>query len=488
MESSFNTNRLFGEMLAHFLKYYKRRKKAKIVNVGGSRSGKTFDTAFLLMYLADRYKIIIKEDGNGTFSNVLSEEGSERLIIDVYRNELKKTRKTFDDFVTCISLMGIGDRVRVSSSNSDKPTITFPNGNVISFYGLPDDGKIMEASKSHIVYFNEALEIPSQRVISNICMRCEMMIIYDANPRETTHWLFDLGENDNDCLYTHTTYKDNKFLPQTLIDGIEELCPYDLSQYVLDEKTNTWHWTADENHRLPNEKNIKGKTANRRLWLIYGEGERCAREGAAFEQINWIADIPSDIQVDGVCYGLDFGFRVHESALVRCVVSGKSIYIKPLIYRSYDTPEKLYGALEPIMEEEEKWICGLSEFKKERPEITICCESQDNFEGKHFVGLLRSQSAWRGHENWDFGKVSKRPKYKQDLISNVNRFDFNVVDTPETKVEFLNYVFEEKNGEITSVLHGTRGRNDHDHIIDASLYAFWLMLRYYEMEKTEFDN
>jgi hypothetical protein len=42
----------------------------------------------------------------------------------------------------------------------------------------------------------------------------------------------------------------------------------------------------------------------------------------------------------------------------------------------------------------------------------------------------------------------------------------------------LNYVFEERNGEITSKLHGTRGRNDHDHYIDSVLYACWLMLRY----------
>jgi PBSX family phage terminase large subunit len=474
---AFETNELFGKMLKYFIDNYRVRKKAEIVNVGGTRSGKTYDCAFMLMYLADKYKVENRRNDDGTFDSVLNANGSERLIIDVYRNELKKVRKTFEDFLACISLMGIGKRVVCSSINSDRPTITFPNGNVISFYGLPDDGTMVEASKSHIVYFNEALEIPTRSVISNIVMRCEMMIIYDANPRETTHWLFDLGESGG-CLYTHTTYKDNKFLPPSIIQGIESMCPWDLSDYVKDEASGRWYWTKGEDERKPNEVNLSTKSANRRNWLVYGEGLRCAREGSAFEDVIWVADIPDDIEIDSVVWGLDFGYRVHESALSVNILSGGSIYSKCLLYKSFDNPERLFEALEPILSEQEEWYKSLSEFDKEKPPMYIVCESQDNFEGTHFVQMIKQVSMWRGHFNWDFGKVSKRPRFKQDLISNINRFSFHVVRTSVTETELLNYVFEERNGEITSKLHGTRGRNDHDHYIDSVLYACWLMLRY----------
>lgn len=464
-------------MLQYFLDGYKQRRKVSIVNVGGSRSGKTFDTAYMLIYLADKYRIETRKNAKGQYDNILSSDGRDRLIIDVYRNELRKARKTYEDFLTCISLMEIGGKVKTSSMQSDRPSITFPNGNIISFYGLPEDGKAVEASKSHIVYFNEALEIPTRKIISNVVMRCEMMVIYDANPRETTHWLFDL-EHDEDTLYTHTTYKDNRFLPQPLIDGIEELCPWDLKDYVFDEKKGKWHWTKAEEEREPNERNIARRTASRREWLIYGEGQRCARDGAAFENVNWIPRIPDNIQVDRVVWGLDFGYRVHESALSRTILSGGDLYSECLLYRSFDSPDKLYEILEPIMMREEEWYKGLSEFGNDRPPMYIVCESQDNFEGTHFVRMIKDTAMWRGHENWDFGKVSKRPRFKQDLISNINRYNLHVVETDITKTELLNYVFEEVQGEITSKLHGTKGRNDHDHYIDSLLYSCWLMLRY----------
>ena len=59
-------------MLQYFLDGYKQRRKVSIVNVGGSRSGKTFDTAYMLIYLADRYKIETRKNKKGQFDNVLS--------------------------------------------------------------------------------------------------------------------------------------------------------------------------------------------------------------------------------------------------------------------------------------------------------------------------------------------------------------------------------------------------------------------------------
>lgn len=466
---TFETNDLFGQMLDFFIKQYKKRVKAKIINLGGTRSGKTIDIAFLLIYLADKYKVRKVKNSDGSFDNVLSDEGDEALIIDVYRNELKKTRKTYEDFLLAISIMGISKNVSMTSINSDRPCITFPNGNQITFYGLPDDGKIVEGSKSHIVYFNETLEISARAVIANIILRCEMMEIYDSNPSVTTHWLFDMAESDSDILYTHTTYKDNKFLPKALIEGVEELCPYDLSDYVKNEKTGKWGWRVPEEQRLPNKANVEKKTANRRLWTIYGEGLRSARDGAAFN-VEWIDEFPEDVSFEILVYGLDFGWTNDETALVRVGVSGNNIYVKHLYYRQCPKSDLLFAELEPIFMREEQWIGGI------RPKIDVVCESQDNKNGDYFVSSLNFQRM-EEHKNWSFFKVRK-PKFRTYSVDMLASYNLYVVRTPETEMEFLNFVYEERNGELTAILHGTKGRNNHDHIIDATLYACWEVLKH----------
>ena len=52
--NQFNKTWLFDAMLNHFIKEYKGRRKARIINLGGSRSGKTIQTALLLFFLADK--------------------------------------------------------------------------------------------------------------------------------------------------------------------------------------------------------------------------------------------------------------------------------------------------------------------------------------------------------------------------------------------------------------------------------------------------
>ena len=146
---------LFTRMLEFFLANYKVGKKSEIVNLGGSRSGKTYEAAHLLLFFADKYKVSTEIIG-GVSRSILDGSGKESLIIDVYRKQLKDVKKTFADFCACIQLLNASG-FKVSSSNSDSPSITAPNGNIITFNGLPDDNKPIEAGKSHIIYFNEAL-------------------------------------------------------------------------------------------------------------------------------------------------------------------------------------------------------------------------------------------------------------------------------------------------------------------------------------------
>lgn len=460
---------LFTQMLEFFLSRYFDGKKAEIGNLGGSRSGKTYQAAHLLLFLADKYKVSTERKGDVTRS-ILDSDGKEALIIDVYRKRLKDVRKTFADFCSCIQLLN-ADGFKVSSPNSDSPTITAPNGNMITFNRLPDDNKPIEAGKSHIIYFNEVLEIPSRKIISNAIMRCEMLVIYDSNPSLTTHWFFDKIEKDATMLATHTTYRDNEHLTQSIIDGIEQFCPWDFKDYVKDGN-GKWVWRVPEDERTPNNFNIDNKTADKRLWLIYGEGLRSAREGSAFPHMQWIHEFP-DMSFDTILYGLDFGWTNDETALVRVGISGKDIFVQPLYYKQCPKSDLLYAEIEQILINEEK-LYSEGDFIFD---LNIVCESQDNRNGDHFVSSLSHSRDVYGHLNWHFFKV-KKPRYRSMAVDLVNMYNLYVVKSPITETEFLNFVFEERNGEITSILQGTRGRNNHDHIIDAMLYACWEALKY----------
>ena len=472
--NQFNKTWLFDAMLNHFIKEYKGRRKARIINLGGSRSGKTIQTALLLFFLADKYKITkTKRKDSMQEDSILDVDGQMDLIIDVYRCELKKTRKTFEDFIIALGLLGIKKNVEFSSSNADRPWIRFPNGNTINFYGLPEDGSELQASASHIVYFNETLEIKGKNTIKNVVMRCELMVIYDSNPSATSHWLFDMVDKDKRIFYTQTNYKDNEFLPQQTVDEIEGYCPWDLSYYVQDPKTKAWYWTIPEEERPINQKNFDNDTADRRNWLIYGEGNRCARDGAAFDPI-WINEFPTDISYDIVAYGLDFGFTSDETALVRMAISCRNMYVKLLFYEQIASKNdgvdyiigNFYEKIKLIFENERKEFFG-----DENRQLDIVCESQDNRDGRSVVMLLRN-AALEENNGLNFFKV-KKYKFKIQGVDLINRYKLHIVKDTNIESEFLNFVFEEKDGGLTTILHGKNGRNNKDHSVDATLYVGW---------------
>jgi phage terminase large subunit len=484
---NFNKTWLFDEMLNHFLSEYKKRNKARIISLGGTRSGKTIQTAILLLFIADKYKITKKKrkDSNQEDS-ILDVNGNLDLIIDVYRNELVNTRKTYDDFVMTLGILGIKKNVEYSSPNANRPWIKLPNGNTIYFNGLPADGSEVQAAASHMVYFNEVLEVQNQKTIKNIIMRCELMVIYDSNPSSTSHFIFDMIDKDNRVLYLHSTYRDNPYLPQQSIDEIEESCPWDLDCYVLNKKTNKWEWLLPEHERPINKKNEENGTIDRQRWIIFGEGQRCAREGSAFSPI-WISEFPEDVTFDVIGYGLDFGFTSDETAFVRVGLSGRNIYAKLLFYEAIqkknqnidDVLEYLHERLSKIMKDEFKGI-----LKGVTKKIPIVCESQDQREGVSFVSALQNMNIKNKEKRYVFCKV-KKYKFKIWAVDLINRFVLHVVKTRITEKELINFVFEEKNGELTSILHGVKGRNNYDHFIDALMYFCWEVLRYFVNKKTK---
>ena len=299
---SFDPNKLFYEMSDFWTEHKDDSDKIIFCNEGSSRSSKTWDFIHFVVWYCDQNR---------------------NKSRDIYflRDTLVNCRDfTLKEVEKCLTTIGIP----FAPTYYPKPSFKLW-GNNIYFRGL-DDEKNMEGFPSHIAFINEALDV-RQEQIAGILMRCEHIFAMDWNPKVTQHWAFNF-ENRPNCLFTHSTYKDNKHLPQTVINEIESYDP-------------------------GNPINIKNGTADDFRHRVYALGERCARTGLIFPYVNWITHFPDD--VERVWYGLDFGFTNEPSALVKIAQKGSDLFLQELLYSPTDTSELLYEIIHPIVGQSIVW-------------------------------------------------------------------------------------------------------------------------------------
>jgi PBSX family phage terminase large subunit len=196
-------------------------------------SGKTFDTFALLVAIC-------------------SHNINKHLDIYILRDTLTNCKdKTLPDFLKYLQICEIYDPA--CYSNPQKPNYEL-FGNTIKFRGL-DDEKNTEGYPSDILFINEVLETKKAKV-DGLLMRCRKLVIFDWNPKFTKHWIFDFEKRPN-VLWTHSTYKDNKYLEKSVVQEIESYNP------AIKE-------------------NVKNGTANLFRWKVYGLGVRTDQEGNVF--------------------------------------------------------------------------------------------------------------------------------------------------------------------------------------------------------------
>lgn len=107
--------------------------------------------------------------------------------------------------------------------------IKFPNGSEIIFLGLDDEAKLLSLNNIGCVFIEEAYEVPKEIVEQlNLRMRAKIenqQIILAFNPISKNSWLYNFCEINppENCLYLHSTYKDNPFLPKEYARAMEEM-------------------------------------------------------------------------------------------------------------------------------------------------------------------------------------------------------------------------------------------------------------------------
>lgn len=232
---------------------------------GGSRSGKTVNTIIWLIVYC------------------LSHPGTRLSIVRKTFPSIKGS--VFIDFRESLIRM---ERWNEKALNKNDFIYQFPNGSWVEFFSCDSEQKL-RGRKRDILFVNEANEL-SPLEWQQLKMRTTKFSIIDYNPSITDeHWISSVNK-DPRTYHFITTYKDNPFLEQTIIDEIESL-----------------------------------RFKNKSLWQVYGLGLQAAIEGLIFTNVELIDEIPEYAKKKH-WRGMDFGYSCFASGtLVETINGSKSI-------------------------------------------------------------------------------------------------------------------------------------------------------------------
>lgn len=251
----------------HLLKAEEQGKRI-ILAQGGSRSGKTFN---ILIWWIQK---LLKEEGK---------------TLSIFRKTLPSLKNSIlKDLVSVLELFGVFDP---NKWHKQEGWYELPNGSIIN-WGSADEPQKLRGSKRDYLYCNEANELDLEDW-RQLIMRTESMITLDFNPSEITSWVYDL-EKREDAYFFKTTWRDNPFLPQSLIDEIERLKE------------------TDENY-----------------YRIYSLGEKGIPTTLVFNKWTIADEIPKNAKLLG--RGSDFGFNA-ATTLIEVWQRNDELYLHELLY------------------------------------------------------------------------------------------------------------------------------------------------------------
>lgn len=180
--------------------------------------------------------------------------------------------------------------------------IRFPNGSEIFFKGLDDPEKIKSIADVTDMWIEEATEL-NEEDFDQLSLRirspkpnCQYFLSF--NPVSKANWVYKrwfapgVVVDPSQVLIIHSTYKDNKFLPEDYIKSLEDMI-----------KTNPTYYK------------------------IYALGEFCTLDKLVFN--NWraekllVADY-IDKENTEICCGIDFGFTNDITTITESYINPKT--------------------------------------------------------------------------------------------------------------------------------------------------------------------
>lgn len=257
--------------------------KAIISLQGSARSAKTYNILiFLIIYILEHSAV----------------------RLSIVRKTLPALKgSVLIDFKEIMYRMGLWNDKQF---NKTELIYRFSNGSWVEFFSTDDEQKI-RGRKRDILFANEANElfyIEWQQLI----MRTTQFAIIDYNPSfSEDHWIEQVNK-DPDTHHFISTYKDNPFLEQKIIEDIEKL-----------------------------------RDKNKSLWTVYGLGLRAVIEGRIFESYEMIDQIPGYVKKRFI--GMDFGYTQDPTAILEVGIHGEELYLDEICYRTRMLTNDIIGVL-----------------------------------------------------------------------------------------------------------------------------------------------
>ena len=250
--------------------YHVKECKSKIqVHQGGTRSGKTYSILTALIELCH------KNSG---------------LVITICRKTFPALRATaMRDF---FEILNNEDVYNPDLHNKSDATYQLW-GNMVEFISIDQPQKV-RGRKRDVLFINEANEINLEDW-RQLLLRTTGRVLLDYNPSDEFHWIYEEVIPREDAEFFRTTYKDNPFLPQSVVMEIERF-----------------------------------KTADENFWKVYGLGERGTSQATIFTHWKEINQIPNEYKL--LTTGIDFGYTNDPTAIVRVYTDGHGFAVDELCY------------------------------------------------------------------------------------------------------------------------------------------------------------
>lgn len=254
--------------------------KRFVVNQGATRSSKTYSILQVLICKA-----------------LMSEFP---MTISIVRKTLPALKKSvLRDFIQILEGMDLYDE-----TNHNKTDNTYELNNTIFEFFSIDNAVKYRGSKRDILFVNEANELIFEDIFQ-LQVRTTQQIFLDFNPSDNQSWIYSLiDDRKEEVDFIKSTYKDNTFLEQSIVEEIEKL-----------------QFTDPD------------------YWRIYGLGERGTSRDVIF-QFTEVDDIPIEsAKLIGV--GLDFGFTNDPTACVEVWKQDNNLYLNEMMYEKGLTNDQI---------------------------------------------------------------------------------------------------------------------------------------------------
>lgn len=238
---------------------------------GGTRSGKSYSALQWILVKA------------------LSESN---IVISIVRKSFPSMRVSImRDWQTILKELGIWSDEQWSATEH---IYTFDNGSMVEFMSI-DSSEKRKGSARDYLFVDECNEL-SREDWFQLFIRTRKKSIIAYNPSfGTNHYIFNEIQTHPESDLFISTFKDNPYLEQQLVEEIERL-----------------------------------KEINPEYYKIYGLGLPGNNVGTIFS-INLVEEVPENAEF--VAFGLDYGFTVDPTALVAIWKRDKDIFIDELVYQ-----------------------------------------------------------------------------------------------------------------------------------------------------------